>query len=110
METLTKEELKKMIDEGEDFELINVLGPERFEAKHIPGSINIPVNKIEQRIEDKVPNKNRKIVVYCTSFSCQASPTAAKKLDEMGYTNVYDYEGGIKDWEEADYPLEGTKS
>lgn len=104
---MAKEELKKMIDEGEEFELINVLGPEQFEAKRIPGSINIPVDKIEKKIEDKVPNKGRKIVVYCASFSCHASPTAAKKLEEMGYNNVYDYEGGIRDWEEAGYNLEG---
>jgi rhodanese-related sulfurtransferase len=111
MKPLKKEELKKMIDNKEDFKLVNVLSEGAFEMKHIPGSISIPINdKFEDGVKKKISDKNAKIVVYCASFECQASPRAAKKLDEMGYTNVYDYEGGISDWEEAGYPLEGEKT
>ena len=42
----------------------------------------------------------------CASFECHASPMAAKRLDQMGYKNVYDYEGGMKDWKGAGYPVE----
>ena len=47
------------------------------------------------------------VVVYCSSFTCQFSPLAAHKMAEMGYTEVYDFEGGLADWQEAEYPFEG---
>lgn len=111
MKRITKEELKEMKDKGEDFELINVLGEEVFEKEHIQGSINIPSAKeFGDKIREKYPDKNTKIVVYCASFECNASPAAAKRLEQMGYTNIYDYEGGMKDWKEAGYPIEGKES
>ncbi|MBD3310281.1 rhodanese-like domain-containing protein [Candidatus Woesearchaeota archaeon] len=110
MKTLKKEELKKMIDGDEEFKLIDVLSKDAFEKKRIPGSVNIPVDEdFEEKIKEKYPDKDTKIVVYCASFECHSSPKAAEKLDEMGYTEVYDYEGGIRDWEEAGYPLEGEE-
>lgn len=111
MKPIKKEDLKDMIDEEEEFELINVLGEEAFEKKHIPGSVNIPVDDdFEDKIKQRYPDKDTKIVVYCASFECKASPKAAEKLDEMGYTDVYDYEGGVKDWEEAGYLLKGPQA
>ncbi len=110
METIETEDLKKMMDDDEDFELINVLGREQFEMKHIPGSVNVPVDDdFEDKIKEKYPDKDAKIVVYCASKDCQASPKAAKKLEQMGYSNVYDYEGGIKEWEEAGNKTEGKE-
>ena len=108
MNVLKKEELKKMIDSGENFVLIDVLDKKDFERHHIPGAVNIPVHgdNFMEKVAEKVPGKNTKIVVYCASFECQASPGAAKKLTEAGYTNVFDYEGGIKDWKQANYPVE----
>lgn len=43
-------------------------------------------------------DKCRKIVVYCSSFECDASRQAAEKLDHAGFEAVYDYEGGTRDW------------
>lgn len=108
MKLVRKETLKKMIEEKDDFELINVLGPESFEAKHIPGSINIPIDeRFEENMTKKVADKKRKIVVYCASKECHASEKAAEKLDELGYKNVLKYEGGVKEWEESGYELDG---
>jgi rhodanese-related sulfurtransferase len=108
---LTKEELKGMMDSDEDFLLVNVLPKENFDEEHIPKSLNIPVSSegFEQQFVGAAPVKRIKIVVYCASFECHASPNAAKKLEESGYTNIYDYEGGMKDWKEAGYPVEGSK-
>ena len=107
VKSLKKEKLREMIDKGEDFVLVNVLSEESFWKKHIPGSINIPVHEdgFKEKAKDLLPGKDEKIVVYCASFDCSASPKAAKKLEELGYTNVYDYEGGIKEWESAGYKM-----
>ncbi len=108
MQTLTRDQLKAMLDRQEDLVLINVLGKESFAQAHIPGSYNVPNAERDfvERVEETVGNKNRKVVVYCASFECNASPSAARRLDQAGFTQVYDYEGGVEDWHEAGYPLE----
>lgn len=103
MKTITAKELKKKLDGKKDFILIDVLSKESFDAKHIPGSINIPVGEIEQNAPKEFPDKGKEIIVYCASESCQASPNAARKLKEMGYKNVVDFEEGLAGWKEAGY-------
>lgn len=106
MKTINAEELKKKVDAGEDFVLVDVLGKESYEGKHIKTSINIPVDEIENRASSELPDKNKEIVVYCASTDCQASPRAGKKLEELGYTHVVDYEAGIAGWQDAGYQFE----
>ncbi len=105
--TISKDELKRKIDQNDDFILIEVLSTEDYQKEHITGAISIPVNNIENEAPEQF-DKSKEIVVYCASSSCQASPAAAKKFEEIGYTNVYDYAGGKKEWKEAGYPMEGT--
>jgi len=105
MKTISAEELKKKIDAKEDFVLIDVLSKESYEARHVPTSINIPVDEVENRAPTELPDKNKEIVVYCASKTCLASPRAAKKLEEIGYTNVTDFEAGVAGWQEAGYPF-----
>ena len=106
MKTITREELKQKMDNKEDFTLVEVLGERVYKEWHLPGAIHISVNDIEEQAPTKLPDKNKEIIVYCASFTCMASPRAAKTLEGMGYTNVADYEGGKADWEEAGYPKE----
>ena len=109
METLTRDQLKNMMDRNEKMYLINVLAPGEFEKMHIPGSYNIPVadDNFVQRVQQRVNDKDAKVIVYCANFDCPASPNAAKQLDKSGFTHVADFEGGIQDWQEAGYPIEG---
>jgi rhodanese-related sulfurtransferase len=46
------------------------------------------------------------IVTYCSSFDCEASTIAAKKLESYGFKNVLEFKGGLKDWKEAGYATE----
>jgi len=61
----------------------------------------------ETGIKRLLPDKEQPIVVYCAKYECQASPTAARKLLRMGYTDVSDYAGGLKEWTDSGYPLQG---
>ena len=108
MQTMTVQQLKAMMDRNEDFTLINVLDREDFERSRIPGSENVPVSRddFEDRVEELAGGKDAQIVVYCASFDCEASPKAAKKLDEAGFENVYDFEGGTKEWMRAGHEIE----
>lgn len=101
MKPITRDDLKTMNEtEHEDFVLINVLPRDKFNQQHIRTSINIPVDDDDfvEKVESVAGSKDRKIVVYCANFECDASPKAAKKLEDAGFTQVYDYEGGTKDW------------
>lgn len=92
---------------SEGYALVNVLSPESFREKHIPGSINIPKTQLEELARRF--DKSKEIIVYCASFSCSAGPDAAKALRGRGLANVRDYAGGIKEWEEAGNRVEGER-
>lgn len=106
VESISAKELKNRLESDEDFKLINVLSEESFNEEHIPGSRNIPTAKIDKKAEEEL-DKSEEIIVYCASFQCGASPKAAQKLEEFGYKNVIDYEGGMKKWKEEGYPVKG---
>ena len=105
MKTLDATQLKNMLDHSEDFVLIDVLPAKSFDEKHIPGSHNVPHERksFVDEVLSLAGDKNRKIVVYCASQTCQVSPTAAAKLEQAGFTNVFDFEDGIAGWERAGY-------
>lgn len=101
MQPISRQTLERMNEQQkDDFVLINVLPREAFREAHIRTSINIPHedDAFVDEVEKVAGGKDRKIVVYCASKDCDASPTAAKKLDEAGFDQVYDYEGGTRDW------------
>ena len=71
--------------------LLDVRRIDEYQEKHIPGSINIPVETIEQAL-DVLLDKNQTIYVYCRSGV--RSLKAADALIKMGYTNIIEI-GGI---------------
>lgn len=83
--------------------LVDVRTPEEFKVLRIPGSLLIPSYEIRDKIEEKVPDKNTTIIVYCRSGS--RSNAAAKELIKLGYTKVFDL-GGIINWP---YDTEGDE-
>ena len=103
MNTLTAKQLKEMLDRKEDFLLINTLDEKDFAKTRIPGSINIPQSKenFVQRVEEEAGQKDRTIVVYCASEQCESSPKGAKKLEDAGFSNVFDFEAGAEGWRQA---------
>ena len=68
--------------------LIDVRSQMEFEQGHLNDAINLDVSAIANYIEDEVPDKDTKVIVYCKSGT--RSATAAQTLIDMGYKNVYD--------------------
>lgn len=101
---MTLQELRQKFDhsqpDNEDraagWALVNVLPEEYFVKDHIPGSVNIPYEHLEE-FEHKF-EKSKELVVYCASVQCSAGPDTAKKLQARGFTNVRDFPGGTKEW------------
>lgn len=107
--TITADALRDALGSDHPPVVINALPREAHEARHIPGSINVPVEQIEL-VETIIPNSDEPIVVYCANADCPASPKAARTLEEMGYTKVADFEEGYAGWRRAGYPLVGEKA
>ena len=106
MSLITRGELKEKLDRKDDFKLVMALGEWAFRAKHIPGSLNVDTPDAAIALLDP----NDEVVVYCSHDTCTASRYAMMALEKAGYGNVRRYAGGIADWEDAGYPLEGEWS
>ncbi len=92
--------LKGMLDH-KNFTLVNV---------HIPyiGEIAstdafIPYNEIEQKMNQLPADKNAMIVLYCSSG--HMSSTAAQKLVSLGYTDLWNLDGGMSAWTNQGFSL-----
>lgn len=105
MDLISREELKEKLDRKDDFKLVMTLHKWAYDAMHIPGSLNFPDPEDAYDALDR----NEDIVVYCSNPACVASRFAYKALVERGYQHVRRYAGGIEDWVEAGYPVEGTE-
>lgn len=92
---ITPDEVKKMIDNKEDFVILDVRGKGEYESGHLPGAISLPVAELPFKATKVLPDKDKCIVVYCLSGG--RSKRAAMGLERMGYTNVMDM-GGINGW------------
>ena len=98
MKTITYNELIKLFEPGKNHPvLINTLSKEEFQKSHLPGSINIPADKIAQKAPELFAQHDW-IVVYCASQQCDASHKAGQTREKLGFTNVYRFEGGIEEW------------
>ena len=65
--TIGREELKAKIDRGGNVVLVEILDPEYYEDAHLPGAVNLPLDRIEELAPDILPDKDAGIVVYCMS-------------------------------------------
>ncbi len=104
---ITTKELKQKMDQGEDFALVEVLGLETFAEFHLPGAVNVPVDDtFEENIQKAVPDKKKTAVVYCRDIECHASAKAARRMQALGYEDVYEYQLGKDGWKAAGLPVE----
>ena len=107
MNTITREELSAKLG-SPWLVVVNVLASESYSKIRIKGSISIPRQELEEG-RWKELDSSKQIVVYCSSYQCDASRVAAQFLEEKGF-DVKAYEGGIKEWAESGMPTEGRTS
>jgi rhodanese-related sulfurtransferase len=102
MKTITTNELKSLLDRNEDVLLVNTLSADAFNKTRIPKAVNIPLDDEDfiTRVETEAGDKDKRVVVYCASQQCNSSEKAAEKLENAGFTQIMDYAGGFKAWQE----------
>ncbi len=99
----TVEDVKRKLDANEQFLLIDVREDNEWEKDHLPRAIHLGRGVLERDIEQRVPDINAPIILYCGGGF--RSALAADNLGKMGYTNVISMDGGIRGWREKGYPL-----
>jgi rhodanese-related sulfurtransferase len=99
----TVDEIKRRLDRGDKFMLIDVREESEFAKDHLPGAVHLGKGVIERDIEARVPDPKKELVLYCGGGF--RSALAADNLQKMGYTNVMSMDGGIREWREKNYPL-----
>jgi rhodanese-related sulfurtransferase len=97
------DEVKAKLDHGEKFLLVDVREESEYTKDHLPGAIHLGKGIIERDIEERVPQLNAPLVLYCGGG--YRSALAADNLQKMGYTNVLSMDGGIREWREKHFPL-----
>ena len=92
---IAPEKANEMMNELEEFVLLDVRSEEEFSEGHIPGAIVVPHDEISERAEAEIPEKDVPVFVYCRSG--RRSKIAAEELVSLGYSEIYEF-GGIGDW------------
>ena len=98
------EDVKRKLDAGETFSLIDVREESEFARARLPGATHLGKGVIERDIEEAVPETDAEIVLYCGGG--YRSALAALNRQKMGYTNVISMDGGVRGWKEAGYPMD----
>ncbi len=96
------QEVKKKLDAGEKFLLVDCREESEWARGHLPQAIHLGKGVIERDIEKTAPDTKAPIIIYCGGGF--RSALAADNLQKMGYTNVISMDGGWRGWTEAGYP------
>ena len=108
IEKLDAKSFSEKIKNNSDVQLLDVRTPDEYASQHIGNATNINYNgaNFEQKVA--VFEKSKPVYVYCLSGG--RSKQAANKLAEMGYTKVYELEGGIMKWNAAGLAKPATET
>jgi rhodanese-related sulfurtransferase len=113
---VTTQELKSWIDQKKDMLIVDNNPYDVFKKQHYPGAVHFELPRPEMTtLDDKTraglekllgQDKNRVIVFYCGFTECTRSHNGAMWATRLGYKNAYRHPGGIRAWNEAEYPVE----
>ncbi len=98
------QDVKRRMDAGEKLTLVDVREESEWARGHLPQAIYLGKGVIERDIEQRIPDTNAKLILYCGGGF--RSALVADNLQKMGYTNVESMDGGWKGWLNAGYPTQ----
>jgi hydroxyacylglutathione hydrolase len=81
--------------------LLDIRNPREWATRHIDGSVNLPLNHLQERIAE-IP-RDRRIAVHCAGG--YRSSIAAGILHQRGITNLIEMAGGLAAWDAAKLPV-----
>jgi rhodanese-related sulfurtransferase len=104
IEMITPEQVYDAVYNDSSLQLVDVRSEDEYSVSHLKDAQNICVTNDD--FEEKVAglDKNKPVYVYCQKGG--RSARAAEILKELGFTKVYDLQGGIENWEDQKLPVE----
>jgi rhodanese-related sulfurtransferase len=97
MQTISVEDLKKRLDAGEAFHLLDVREPHEHADFNIGGTL-LPLGRVQQMDLGEIEAwKDEEVIVYCRSGN--RSGQASMMLETAGFTNVVNLTGGMMAWQ-----------
>jgi len=93
---IAPKDFAEKIKTTENPQILDVRTPEEFESEHIDNAANVNWNSEDFAGKVATYDKSKPVFVYCLSGG--RSKKAAAKLNELGFTTVYELEGGIMKW------------
>ncbi|WP_428231224.1 thioredoxin domain-containing protein [Flavobacterium sp.] len=101
VKSITPKEFAEKIKTTENPQILDVRTPAEFESEHIDNAVNVNWNSDDFATKAASYDKSKPIFVYCLSGG--RSKKAAAKLNELGFTNIYELEGGFLNWKEEGF-------
>jgi molybdopterin/thiamine biosynthesis adenylyltransferase/rhodanese-related sulfurtransferase len=98
--TIGLEEARRLV--GGEAVFLDVREPAEWALGHVPDALHVPRAQVAERIEQEVPDKARRVVVYCARGN--RSAIASQTLFSRGYTNVENLIDGFVEWERRGLP------
>ena len=107
MKTINASQLNDIMEREDDWVLLDVLPKQQYEKEHIPGAHNVPLDEdnFVERVRGVTESEEDQVVVYCANDACELSPTAARRLEDAGFANVLDFEGGVEAWKDSGFEV-----
>src|SRR5687768_3795550 len=102
LELLQPSEAEAELKQRDDVALVDVREQVEYDERYIPGAIHVPRGHLETRIEQFVPDKSKRILLYCSTEN-RSSLAARTMTEELGYSDVAVISGGITLWKDRGY-------
>jgi rhodanese-related sulfurtransferase len=103
LKTVSPRELLRLLQERA-VTVIDVNSRQRWLSGHVPGALNLdPAN---YAASDLPPDREARLVFYCSNPLCRKAPQAARRARTMGYQDVKVMSAGITGWRDAGLPTE----
>ena len=83
--------------------LVDVRTPAEFAEGHLPGALNVELDRLADLAPSLLPDKNAHLLVYCRSGN--RSGFAVSMLKNQGYSRLVNMTGGIVQWSRQGYPV-----
>ena len=102
MQNISATDMQRIVKQTPDIYLLDVRTLGEYVQKRIKGAHLLPIDQVEQRINE-LP-KNKPIIVYCETG--MRSAQVGRYLDSLGYQGISNLSQGIMGWQVRGYPVE----
>ena len=102
--TISTVTAKLLFDKGYHF--IDVRGLDDFKIGHIPGAYHLSIKSdFDEQNLSAIVKKTQPVVIYCNGILCMGSSIAIKEAIDWGWSNIFYYREGIRDWKQRGYSV-----